>query len=78
MPISDEELTKLMSHIKETYGSVLAKLSQVEYNDTVKENIWMEEIVDSIIATVRFGEPSRLRNDLKAILDLVAEYQKEN
>jgi hypothetical protein len=37
----------------------------------------MEKIIDSIIATVRFGDPKHLKNDINAILELYLEYYKE-
>jgi len=38
---------------------------------------YMEKIIDSIIATVRFGDPKHLRNDLNAILELYLEHNNE-
>jgi hypothetical protein len=38
---------------------------------------YMDKIIESIIATVRFGNPKHLRNDLNAILELYLEYYKE-
>jgi hypothetical protein len=38
---------------------------------------YMEKIIDSIIATVRFGDPKHLRNDLNAILELYLEHYNE-
>lgn len=38
---------------------------------------YMEKIIESIIATVRYGDPKHLKNDLNAILELYLEHYNE-
>jgi len=50
----------------------------MDYNTDV--DFYTNQIIDSIIATVKFGDPKHLRNDLNAIIELYAEHirDKEN
>lgn len=47
----------------------------MDYNSDVDS--YTNQLIDSIIATVKFGEPKHLRNDLNAILELYLEYTRD-
>ena len=76
--IPPAELEKFIHHLRETYTEIFDRLAQIEYNENVKRDSYMEGIIDSIIATVRYGDPAHLKNDLLAILELVVEHEKES
>jgi len=61
----------------QNYGEKWVNLNTKEFT---LDNAYMNQIIDSIIATVRYGDPKHLKNDLGAILELYSEHtqQKEN
>lgn len=55
----------------------LANVRPILYNicmTTDERDFYTNQIIDAIIAAVRYGDPKNLRNDLNAIIELYAEH----
>lgn len=75
--IPPAELKSMISHIVQTYGEVFDRLARLEYNETMQRDSYMDSVIDSIIATVRYGEPAQIKKTILAIIELAIEHEKE-